>query len=320
MINRDNWKLTTNYLDYVANVHRRDPLTVQQHKSNLRHLLEWADDRPFSSAPAIRPVFPEYVEQLGIAHSTQVRVLTVARSFFTWFKLAEHRKAAKISALWIETLSPKTQAVDMVKDHVAYTVDEIRQLLRVEPETLTIRRTQAAAAFLFLSGMRAGAFTTMPISSVDLANQTIRQWPEMGVHTKNSKRATTYFLDIPDLMTSVKEWDSLLRVRHLPCDTLWYTPLTTDGMDFLKDHQPSANRNHKLVEALRRLCDLAGVVYKSPHKLRHGHAVYALSRCQNIADLKAVSQNLMHSDISTTDGIYGILPGANVQARIAGLR
>ena len=72
-------------------------------------------------------------------------------------------------------------------------------------------------------------------------------------------------------------------------------------------------------KGMRQLCQLAGVEYKRPHALRHGHAVWALSNAGSVADLKAVSQNLMHKSLSVTDGIYAILPDTEVQARIAAL-
>jgi len=39
----------------------------------------------------------------------------------------------------------------------------------------------------------------------------------------------------------------------------------------------------------------------------------------NIAELKAVSQNLMHSSIRTTDAIYGILTNDDVKMRIVSI-
>jgi len=47
--------------------------------------------------------------------------------------------------------------------------------------------------------------------------------------------------------------------------------------------------------------------------------VYALKLAKNIAELKAVSQNLMHSNISTTDGIYGILSETDIREQISSL-
>ena len=59
--------------------------------------------------------------------------------------------------------------------------------------------------------------------------------------------------------------------------------------------------------------------YHSPHKFRHGHAVYAFKLAKDIAELKAVSQNLMHSNLSITDGVYGILSETDVREQISSL-
>ncbi len=56
-----------------------------------------------------------------------------------------------------------------------------------------------------------------------------------------------------------------------------------------------------------------------PSQVGHGHTVYALKKARDIADLKAVSQNLMHSSLTITDSIYGILTGGDVAERIAAL-
>src|SRR5512140_102850 len=48
----------------------------------------------------------------------------------------------------------------------------------------------------------------------------------------------------------------------------------------------------------------AGVPHRSPHKYRHGYAVYSLQRCQTMAQYHALSRNLMHSNIASTDGTY----------------
>lgn len=79
--------------------------------------------------------------------------------------------------------------------------------------------------------------------------------------------------------------------------------------------------NEVLVKAedIRLICKKAGIPYLSPHKLRHGHTVYALKRAQNVAQLKAVSQNIMHKSLVTTDQIYGNLVNDDVQDIIAAL-
>jgi hypothetical protein len=47
--------------------------------------------------------------------------------------------------------------------------------------------------------------------------------------------------------------------------------------------------------------------------------VFALKRAQDVADLKAVSQNLMHASLTTTDSIYSVLTKNDVGDRIASL-
>ncbi len=70
---------------------------------------------------------------------------------------------------------------------------------------------------------------------------------------------------------------------------------------------------------MKRVCEIAGVPYKSPHKLRHGHAVYGVKHARSIAELKAVSQNLMHSSIEITDGVYGNLTNEDARNILATL-
>ena len=57
----------------------------------------------------------------------------------------------------------------------------------------------------------------------------------------------------------------------------------------------------------------------SPHKFRHGHAVYAMQRAKDVSDIKALSQNLGHSNLSITDGVYGVLSNNDVKTRIESL-
>src|SRR5258707_7340159 len=62
-----------------------------------------------------------------------------------------------------------------------------------------------------------------------------------------------------------------------------------------------------------------GLPYHSPHKFRHGHAVYALKNARDVSALKAVSQNLMHQNLTITDGVYGILSENDARKQIAEL-
>jgi integrase len=76
-------------------------------------------------------------------------------------------------------------------------------------------------------------------------------------------------------------------------------------------------RRRLVTSGLKTVCNEAGLPYRSPHKLRHGHAVYALKRARTLAELKAVSQNLMHSGLTIMDRVYGALTETDVQETIA---
>lgn len=47
--------------------------------------------------------------------------------------------------------------------------------------------------------------------------------------------------------------------------------------------------------------------------------MYALKNAKDVSALKAVSQNLMHQNLTITDGIYGILSETDVKEQIMGL-
>jgi integrase len=172
---------------------------------------------------------------------------------------------------------------------------------------------------LFLSGMRGSAFVTLPISALDLENLSVRQWPELGVHTKNSKKATTFLLNIPELLAPIRRWDAIVRPALSPSSP-WYAPIDQCwGDQRLSNSEPGKTRLHALEKRLSLLFSLAKTDFKSPHKFRHGHAVFGLLHAQTMADYKAVSMNLMHDSIEITDSTYAPMLTSDVQERIAGL-
>jgi len=59
--------------------------------------------------------------------------------------------------------------------------------------------------------MWAGAFVSMPLAAVDLDQRRVKQRASLGVRTRFKRHATTYLLDIPDLLDAFGEWDSELR-------------------------------------------------------------------------------------------------------------
>ncbi len=327
MIHRSNYRLAKEFLAYLRDVTQVDPISIQRYWAYLKHLLQWADDIPFDQAVNKRPTFATYLTSStqddvtsALAPLTVKKIFQTSKRFFTWAKTTYPREFRLVALDWITALGLPRTAQES-REHEFVKLEEVRQLasLPIDPADIALQRDQAAAVMLFLSGVRASAFASLTIECVDLQNRAIKQWPSLGVKTKNGKSATPYLLEIPDLIMVVEKWDTYVRSR-LPLTAIWYLPIISQwGEQTLSLNPPGANRNTALGKRLRKLLMVAGLPYHSPHKFRHGHAVFALQHATTMADYKAASMNLMHDDISVTDGIYAPLVHDEVKQRIAGL-
>jgi integrase len=326
MINRQNWLDMRAYLRHVERTKQRDEQTIHKYRGQMRHLLEWADSTLLSDARRIDPTLPAYLvtrrslkqPDQTLSPVTITKTLQTVRDFFT-FARTEWPRYKALSESWIEYLQPPRRAslASRLVDHQYYSLEAVRALLAVSAETLREERAQAAVAMMFLSAMRSDALASLPLKCVDLAERTIRQLPELGVRTKNHKAALTYLLDIPDLYDVVAAWDA--RVRGDSPDSMWYANIARDGLRLVDTPIAVVGRGHVISDDLRALCDRAGLPYLSPHKLRHGHAVFAIQQAATIADVKAISQNMMHDSVVITDALYGRYVSGDVKSRIASL-
>ncbi|MFA5543474.1 MAG: hypothetical protein WDA47_06835 [Bacilli bacterium] len=261
MIERQNYVKVCKYLTYLKEVMQLGTSSVERYRFYLRHLLLWAGATDFSKASTIRPAFPKYLLQLtdtgkskGLATSTQKKVLDTSKRFLIWAKRTYPRELNTISLDWIETLRLPRQP-QKLQVNVFVTEQEVRKLVTppAPQNDLALIRDQAAAAFLYLSGMRASAFVTLPIAAIDLENLTIHQWPELGVHTKNGKKATTFLYSVPDLIEVIKRWDEIVR-EELPENACWYAPIHHIwGEQSISQNQPGKNRVHALGRRMKGL-------------------------------------------------------------------
>jgi site-specific recombinase XerC len=324
MIIRANWKLVNAYLNYRREVDQISATSQRLEESRLRQVLEWADDKLFENAPDIRPVFPEYVVRVRIEGKGKSlapvyvsHVIGTAHSFFRW--LRKHRRGfGSITEAWLDTMKRPRMTVEH-SEHEAVTLDEMKALAAAPALALAERRIKAAACFWFLSGIRIGAFVTLPLDAVDLDRLSVKQWPRLGVKTKFGKHATTFLLNIPELLEVARAWDR--EVRAASTDKgLWFAQVSPDTGKIVKNATAAGvHRGQIATRDLRKWLRRVGLAYHSPHKFRHGHAVYALKMAKDVSALKAVSQNLMHENLSITDGVYGILSETDVRQQIGEL-
>jgi site-specific recombinase XerD len=324
MIHKTNWQMMNKYLAYRSEVDMLSKSSMRMQIIQMRYLLEWAQGVSFHHASTIRPSFPEYMltgrqdgEEGRLSAGYIKKTLATARYFFTW--LSENETGYKhIKQTWIKTIKVKRLS-DTPKNKEYVTLEEVLAIASCPAHSIKARRARAALVFLYLSGMRIGAFVSLPIQAVDIPNRSVCQFPSMGVRTKNSKVAKTFLLDIPELLKVVQEWDDEVRAI-LPDTGFWFAPLSSvtglidAGIVEVGEHRHAIARRN-----FREWLSHAGLPYYSPHKFRHGHIHYGLERAENVADFKAVSMNAMHVNMEVTDTFYSVLQDEEIKNRISGL-
>jgi site-specific recombinase XerC len=321
MINKDNWRLTNKYLEYRLSVDQITTGSLKKEKTHLRYLLYWLQEKPFREVMKVRPTFPEYMlssrldgEKGQLSAVYIKKTLATARLFFTWLSDNEY-SYKRIKQAWIKTIKVKRLS-DIPKNKEAVTLEEINKIAKSPAYTIQERRARAAAVFLFLSGIRIGAFVSLPIQAVDIPNKKIIQSPELGVRTKLRKYAVTNLLNLPELLGVVQEWDNEIRPL-LPPNGFWFAPLSHQTGQI--DQNAVSVGEHRETLARRNIkewLDQNGLPYHSPHKFRHGHIHYGLANSKTVADYKAVSMNVMHSSMEITDQFYSALQDDEIGKRI----
>jgi len=326
LINRGNWKLFKEYLRYREEVHQLEKKSVRLEETCLTHVLVWADEKSFKDISNKRPAFPVYMlsarsdgkkGQLSPAYIT--KVVQTAKRFLEW--LSVHKRGHKtITPHFIDTLrSPRMDEEPKKREFVSY--QEILDIASSPVKNTKQERLRASLVLLWLTGMRAGAFVTLPLSAVDLENLEINVSPSLGVRVKNRKGRTVHILNDPKLLAVVKEWDKKVRAI-LPNNGLWFahlSPITSEIDPDITIDQVGANRYNILYEDIKSWLDEVGLPFRSPHKFRHGNAVYEVKKAKTFDKVKAISQNLGHESVVTTDSIYGVFSGDDVKDRIASL-
>ncbi len=322
MINRQNWKLTKTYLDYRLSVDQVSKGSLKKEQTHMRYLLEWCQETSFRDVGTVRPSFPEYMlvgrldgEQRQLSAVYIKKILSTVRLFFSWLSDL-NTGYTHIKRSWIKTIKVKRLS-DVPKVKEAVTLDEILLIASQPVHNIFERRARATCVFLFLSGIRIGAFVSLPLQAVDISNRTIIQYPSLGVRTKNRKFAITYLLDIPELLKVVQDWDNEVRRAS---SLFWFAPFSFETGQI--DKKVVSIGEHRSILATRNIkqwLQAVGLPYHSPHKFRHGHIHYGRDRAVTLADFKAISQNVMHSSMKITDEVYSVLDDVGVAEKIKAL-
>lgn len=300
------------YLTFRDKIDQVSEKTINLNRNWLLYLQRWVDNRDFSKVAEYDPGFLEYVRDMEYSYSYKKKIILTAKTFFKWLNL---HHSYEIPAWWIASMKPPRNKE--FKEHEAVSLEEIKYIAKAPVKSKRDRRIRASAVFLWLSGARIRAFLSLPIKAIDIENKTIYQWPEYGVQTKNGKKATTFLLNVPELYPVIEEWDHDL--KHLPADSIWFANFNTNTNQELLPAYYNSGKYARARNDLQSWLESIGMPYYSPHKFRHGHAVYALKQAKDMAQFKAISQNLMHNSVTTTDSIYSIFSEDEVKTQLMNL-
>ena len=302
-INRNNKKLVDKFLEEKDGEDLCKE-TIQVLRDHLLLLLEFSGDTEFKYLPRkyTGKEFKEYLRSLDarrdliektLSSEYRRKALGTSRAFFAWLQDEKGYRRA-ISYKWIKTFHTNykwTQAGSDC-DQVMFTLDEARTIANTSVRTLNEERTRAACMFLFLTGMRIGAFVTLPINAVNISQLLVIQDPQLGVHTKLGKSGKTKLAKISDLLNIVEAWDQKVRTIFPP-DALWFAPISP--MTGLLD--PSVPTGENRASGFRKdllvFLQKATLEYKSPHKFRHGYIRMMRDHATDISDLEALAGNTL---------------------------
>jgi site-specific recombinase XerD len=320
--NPENLRIKRQYLVWLKEAKGLTGTSLDKAAAAIDSFTDYAKDRSFKAFHSEQArAFKRNLERSTnprtgrpISAATIAGTLQALKAFFKWLADQPGYKS-RISHSDAEYFNPSHEVVQKAqargwKPHP--TTEQIEHVLRVMPTgTVLERRERAVIAFLFLTGCRDDAATTVRLRHVDLVEGCVH-FDAREVRTKRSKSFSTWFFPVgKDAHQILADWVIELRQDHLwgPDDPLFPRTLvgvgntgrfTAQGID--RAPWSGAGPIRKLFPAAFRE---AGLPSFNPHRVRDTLADLGNRLCKSPEEYKAWSQNLGHNHVMTTLMNYG---------------
>ncbi len=241
------------------------------------------------------------------------------KSFFEWL-ITQPGYKSKIHSSDLEYLrvSKKESRLAAQKTIRKYPSkqDIIDLVNSVEIKNDVDRRDQAIIAFSFLTGMRDSAIISLRLNCIDIERLWVEQNPRFGVNTKGSKIIfSKIFKFDKDLFDVVIRWVNYLKKKgYTDVDPVFprcKNEFIDDGYSFQESTEIEPcfwSSSNSIRKIFKERSEKAHLPYFPPHAFRHSAVEYALGLARNGMEVKAISQNFGHEDVSTTISVYANLP------------
>ncbi|MVO14523.1 tyrosine-type recombinase/integrase [Parasedimentitalea huanghaiensis] len=302
--------------DWLVYAGRYGEKTVDAHLASIRIFESFLDGKPFDrvsqkDAAAYRDVLVGLVktskESGGLGRSTIRHRASHLGKFFEWLRHQDGFRRLSGGIPDYFALPKGISAKNLQDTPKPYpTMEETIAMVRAMPhKTISERRDRAMVALTFVTGLRAGALTSLRLRHLDVeANEVVQDGTDM--RAKNGKCFRVFWFPRTDEMQSVvRDWIAEMQrlgfvtrdaafpaCTHLTCQKLGHKPIDpmrTEGA---------------LSSAFSVASNKVGKSF-SPHSARHCLASLGDSLCLTPERRKAWSLNLGHKTEGITETHYG---------------
>ncbi len=244
--------------------------------TKLFHFLEENSKDPLRADLDDLSSFVHYLYDLGLAASSQARIISGIRAFYKYLKLENEIKDDPSSLLELPKLARKLPEV--------LSIEEINQLIdQIDASKPEGQRNKAILETLYSCGLRVSELTELKISNLFLQDQFIK------VIGKGNKERL-----VPIGSVAVKQLQ--LYMNHIRIHVSIKKGF--EDIVFLNKFGKTLSRQMVFL-IIKELASKAGIKKPiSPHTFRHSFATHLID---GGADLRAIQEMLGHASITTTE-------------------
>ena len=272
------------FLEMMVAERGSSPRTIESYRRDLEDLDGFLKARGVPLIKVARVDLEAYLRQLasaGFAQKTQARRLSAIKEFYR-FLFSENTISKNPTDYLISPKIGKTLPKYLSEE-------EVGQLLNQAENDE--KRVYTLLEVLYASGLRVSELVGLPVTAVDMENQTLR------VIGKGSKERI-----VPlnaRAIGAIQKWMTI-REMHLPVGRVnkWLFPSGAKAGHLTRDG---------FYKHLKQIAKEAGIQPEkvSPHVFRHSFASHLIA---HDADLRSVQKMLGHADIATTEIYTHVLP------------
>jgi integrase len=321
-----NEKIKRRYFNWVSGALGQSVSTIKLKENALWKYDEFSkhqDYKKFNSK--IAEAFRKWLEtnkniKTGkvLDKTTQYGILRHVNHFFTWLSIQTgYKSKIKSDDIVYLRLSRADMKIATSSKMPKYpSLEYILRLCSFNVINEIDQRDRALIAFTALSGMRDFAIITLSLGCFNPETLLVEQLSSLGVHTKFSKDIhTTLFQFNPELVKYVLDWYRYLKEVKLFNNTSPFFPSTKIEIDS-KTHQSFIskgidNSQWSNANSMRTVFKIrskqVGLEYYPPHRFRHFAIREASKYAVTAEQIKAISQNVGHENVSTTFMSYGAI-------------